>query len=153
MKSMEYGSIEREIHVEASPEIAYQVVSRPEHISQWWSDDASFESKPGAVGELVWGDREGVEPLTIVEADPHKRFAFRWAYPDGTVSDSAKSLLVTFDLTPSGSGTTIRLTETGFRELGWDEAKAAELYADHVKGWDTFVPRLDEYANRLGSAK
>jgi len=33
------------------------VVSRPEHIKMWWSDDASFEPVTGAVGELVWGER------------------------------------------------------------------------------------------------
>ena len=31
---MEYGSIEREIHVDASPEVVFEVVSRPEHISR-----------------------------------------------------------------------------------------------------------------------
>ena len=35
---MEYGSIEREIHVDASPEVVFEVVSRPEHIAQWWTD-------------------------------------------------------------------------------------------------------------------
>jgi uncharacterized protein YndB with AHSA1/START domain len=31
---MEYGSIEREIHVDASPEVVFEVVSSPEHISE-----------------------------------------------------------------------------------------------------------------------
>ena len=29
---MEYGSIEREIQVEAAPEVVYQVISTPEHL-------------------------------------------------------------------------------------------------------------------------
>ena len=49
---MEYASIEREIHVDASPEVVFEVVSSPEHISEWWSDAADFETTPGAVGEL-----------------------------------------------------------------------------------------------------
>ena len=37
---MEFGSIEREIHVEASPEVVFEVVSQPEHLKEWWPDDA-----------------------------------------------------------------------------------------------------------------
>jgi len=148
---MEYGSIEREIYVDASPEVAYEVVSSPEHISQWWSDDADFEASPGAVGELVWGERTMVVPITVVEAVPPRLFSFRWVYSGDKVDDSANSLLVTFELTPSGTGTRIRLVETGFREMGWEAAKVEEAYREHVTGWDTFIPRLGTYIARLVS--
>ncbi|MEV4631150.1 SRPBCC family protein [Micromonospora sp. NPDC049523] len=148
---MEYGSIEREIHVDAPPEVVFEVVSSPEHISQWWTDDAEFDVTPGTVGELVWGDRATVVPMRVVTAEPPRLFSFRWCYPEGTVEDSANSLLITFELTPSGTGTRIRLTETGFREMGWEAAKVAEHYDDHIHGWDTFVPRLGEYLARLVS--
>ena len=148
---MEYGSLEREIQVEASPEVVFEVVSRPEHISESWSDDAEVVATPGAVGELVWGDRAEVVPISVVDAVPPRLFSFRWAYPDGRVDASADSLLVTFELTPSGTGTRIRLTETGFREMGWEAAKVAEQYREHGVGWDTFVPRLGEYLARLVS--
>ncbi|MFI7542610.1 SRPBCC family protein [Actinoplanes sp. NPDC049599] len=149
---MEYGSIEREIHVDASPEVVFKVVSSPQHIAEWWTDGAEFEPAPGAVGELVWGDRAHVEAMRVVTAEPPRLFAFRWCYPGGTVDDDAASMLVTFELTPAGSGTRVRLTETGFRELGWEAAKLEEMYHDHVSGWDTFVPRLGEYVARLVSA-
>jgi uncharacterized protein YndB with AHSA1/START domain len=149
---MEYGSIEREIHVDASPEVVFEVVSSPEHISEWWTDDADFKATPGAVGELVWGDRVDVVSMMVVDAQPPRLFSFRWCYADGKVDDSANSLLVTFELTPSGSGTKIRLTETGFREMGWEIAKLEEQYLDHSAGWGTFVPRLGDYIARLVSA-
>ncbi|MGW4328048.1 SRPBCC domain-containing protein [Nocardia sp. NPDC004573] len=150
---MEYGSIEREIYVEASPEVVFEVVSSPEHISEWWSDDAEFDVTPGAVGELVWGDRAQVAPITVVRAERPRVFSFRWCYPDGEVGDSAGSLLVTFELVASGAGTRIRLTETGFRETGWEAAKLAEQYHEHTVGWDTYVPRLGEYIARLVSTR
>ncbi|GAA4426980.1 SRPBCC domain-containing protein [Actinokineospora soli] len=146
---MEYGSIEREIHVDASPEVVYEVVSSPEHIAQWWTDDAEFEPVPGAVGSLIWGDQ--AVPMSVVDAVPPKLFSFRWCY-EGEVDAAANALLVTFELTPSGAGTRIRLTETGFREMGWAEAKLVEVHQDHVSGWDTFVPRLAEHIARLVSA-
>ncbi|HVK25912.1 MAG TPA: SRPBCC family protein [Actinokineospora sp.] len=150
MTSVEYGSIEREIHVEATPEVVFQVVSSPEHISQWWTDDAAYEVAPGAVGEFVWGDRANVVPMTVVDVEPPRLFSFRWCHPEGKV-DAADSLLVTFELSPSGTGTKVRLTETGFREMGWADAKLIEQYEDHVSGWDTFVPRLGDYVARLVS--
>ncbi|TDC55116.1 polyketide cyclase [Actinomadura sp. KC345] len=146
---MEYGSIEREIHVDASPEVVFEVVSRPEHISQWWSDDADFEATPGAAGELVWGDRTDVAPIIVVKAEPPRLFSFRWCHAGGEIDDSADSLLVTFELTPSGTGTTVRLTETGFREMGWEAAKLAEQHREHVDGWDAAVLGLGEYLTRL----
>ncbi|WP_255222071.1 SRPBCC domain-containing protein [Nocardia otitidiscaviarum] len=149
---VEYGSIEREIHVDATLEVVYEVVSDPRHMAQWWSDEAEFEATPGAVGELAWGNREHVEAMTVVRADPPRLFAFRWSYPDGTADEIADSLLVTFELVPSGSGTLIRLTETGFREMGWAEAKLAQEYGEHVTGWDYYLPRLGEYVTGLVSA-
>ena len=38
--TMEYGSIELEIHVEASPEVVFEVISSPEHLQEWWPDEA-----------------------------------------------------------------------------------------------------------------
>ena len=87
----------------------------------------------------------------MVNAEPPRLFSFRWCYPGGKVDDSANSLLVTFELAPSGTGTRIRLTETGFREMGWEAAKLEEQYHEHITGWDTFVPRLGEYLARLAS--
>ncbi|MHC3469887.1 SRPBCC family protein [Streptomyces sp. 7R007] len=153
---MEYGSIEREIRVEATPEVVYEVVSRPEHLREWWPDEAELgEPVPGATGVISFGDRSSPEAkvlsLTVVEADPPRRFAFRWVCDEGQVPESANSLLVTFDLVPSGTGTLLRFTETGFRERGWEAAVLEEYYRDHVSGWEYFLPRLAAYVARLVS--
>jgi hypothetical protein len=58
---------------------------------------------------------------------------------------------VTFDLLPSGDGTLLRFSETGFRERGWEAAVLEEAYADHVRGWDLFLPQLVSYTARLVS--
>ncbi|SCG79607.1 Uncharacterized conserved protein YndB, AHSA1/START domain [Micromonospora echinaurantiaca] len=148
---MEYGSIERDIQVDASPEVVFEVISRPEHMREWWPDDARFESVAGAPGELVWRDAETGETTTIalavVEVDPPKRFSFRWCYsaPDR----AGNSLFVTFDLVPTGGGTRVRMTETGFREMGWEIAQLEAQYRDHESGWDHYLPALGAYVARL----
>ncbi|WP_030511161.1 SRPBCC family protein [Microbispora rosea] len=150
---MEYGSIERELHIDATPEVVYQVISSPEHLREWWPDDAELDPVPGATGAVTFGDPASsdakVEPLIVLEADPPRRFAFRWIYDDGKPAAAGNSLLVTFDLVPSGDGTLLRFEETGFRERGWEAAVLREAYLDHVRGWDIFLPRLVTYADKV----
>jgi uncharacterized protein YndB with AHSA1/START domain len=152
---MEHGSIEREIHIDAAPETVYDVVSAPEHLREWWPDEVELEPVPGASGVLVFGDRTTpgakVVPVTVTEADPPRRFAFRWAYADSEAATSTNSLLVTFELIPSDGGTLLRFSETGFRERGWETAVLEEQYRDHTNGWDHFLPRLSAYVGRLVS--
>jgi uncharacterized protein YndB with AHSA1/START domain len=154
---MEYASIEREIHVDAPPEVVFEVVSQPEHIRDWWYADCDVEPIAGATGELVWADgddpRAHVTPMTVVVADPPRRFTFRWTHAAGETAVDGNSLLVTFDLEPSGSGTRLRLTETGFRERGWEAAVLEETYRDHEHGWNTYVPRIAAHAVALVSAR
>ena len=151
---MEFASIEREIHVQASPEVVFEVVSQEQHLKEWWPDDATLpDATPGSRGELIWGDehnpRANVEQLTVVEADPPHRFVFRWTHAAGEDAAPGNSLLVTFELTPSGNGTLLRMTETGFREMGWEAAVLEAAYHEHIEGWDFFIPRLGTYADRL----
>src|SRR5688500_8794687 len=123
-EQMEYGSIDREIHIDATPEVVYEVISRPEHMREWWPDDAELEPVPGATGTVSFGDRQSaevkVEPITVVEADPPRRFSFRWVEDETEAAEPGFSLLVTFDLVPSGAGTLLRFSESGFREKGWE---------------------------------
>ena len=146
---MECGSIQREVHIEAAPEVVYQVISTPEHLRQWWPDEADIEPVPGAIGTVSFGDGSTVVPLTVLEADPPRRFSFHWAYD----AASPNPLTVTFDLVASGTGTLLRFTETGFREKGFEAAVLEEWYRDHAQGWDYFLPRLVSYVAGLVSTR
>ena len=153
---MELGTIEREIYVDAPPATVFDVVSSPGHIREWWSAETDVEPVPGGSGELTWRDeasgRVDVVPITVVDAEPPHRFSFRWTHGAGEVATPANSLLVTFELSPSGGGTVLRLTETGFRERGWEVAELEAAYQDHVNGWDFYVPRIADLAVRQASS-
>lgn len=149
---MEFGTLEREIFVGAAPEIVFDVVSSPEHLKEWWPDDARYDATPGAEGEIVFGDPGAggqVVQFTVVDASPPRMFSFRWTHPAGDVASKGNSLLVTFDLIPSGEGTLVKMTETGFREMGWEAAVLEAQYNDHATGWDYFLPRLTTYVGKL----
>ena len=142
---MEFGTIEREIHIEAPPEVVFDVVSSPEHLKEWWPDDAHYEVRAGATGEIVFGDSDAggmVVPFSVVEVDPPRTFTFRWTHPAGERAVEGNSLLVTFELTPAGRGTLLKMTESGFREMGWEVAVLEEQYREHVTGWDFYLPRI-----------
>lgn len=146
---MEYGSIEREIHIDASPETVFEVVTSPAHIREWWGGaDTDLRPEPGAEGVLSW-EGKGRERFKVVDVDPPRRFSFRWVYVGGEVTDDASSLLVTFELVPRDAGTTLRMTETGFREMGWEVAVLEQAYQQHVEGWDLFLPQLGAHAAGL----
>jgi uncharacterized protein YndB with AHSA1/START domain len=150
---MELGSIEREMRMDASPEVVFEVLSRPEHICEWWSDEAALEPAPGATGELVWRDQASADThvarITVVDAEPPRLFSFRWVYSEGEVPARGNSLLVRFELVPVGDGTLVRLTETGFRERGWEAAVAEKQHREHSAGWDLHLPHLVEYVAKL----
>ncbi|KAA1419835.1 polyketide cyclase [Mumia zhuanghuii] len=149
---MEFGTIEREIYVDASPEIVFEVVSSPDHVKQWWPDDAAYEVRPGSQGEIVFGDRDTdgtVVAFAVLEADPPRTFSFRWTHPADEDAGEGNSLLVTFDLTPKGGGTLLKMTETGFREMGWEAAVLEQQYHEHVTGWDFYLARIAPYVATL----
>lgn len=149
---MELGSIEREIYVDASPEVVFDVVSSPEHIVGWWPDEARYEPAAGSAGEIRFGDPAagGIEVgFSVLEVDRPRTFSFRWTQEVGEDATEGNSLLATFVLTPSGDGTILKMTETGFRERGWEVAMLEEQYREHVTGWDHFLPRLPAYVASL----
>lgn len=113
--TVEQGSIERVIHVEAPPHVVYEVLSRPEHLRRWWPDDARFEPVVGARGEQMWRNTatagSGTVALAVVDADPPRRICYRSSSPD---LSGRPSLLVAFALVPERGGTRVHLTQTAF---------------------------------------
>lgn len=160
---MDYETIEREIHIDASPEVVFDVVSSPEHLREWWPDEADFPAVPGGDGRIGFGDVNGGGGkwvrFTVVDAVPSRLFSFRWTPADGEAAPGNSKLapgnsnLVVFELEPSGAGTLLRMTETGFRERGWDEETIAAEYQKHGNGWDVFLPRLPVYAAKVAAGR
>jgi len=146
----ELGSITRRIHIDALPHVVYEVVSKPEHIAAWWTDDADFVAAPGGTGVLTWRQKAATEPfqveITVVETRPGELFSFRWLYPDGEPATASNSMLVTLTMTPEGTGTLLALVEEGMREKGWEAAVLEEYYRSHDNGWRRHLADLAAYA-------
>src|SRR6202035_3444216 len=60
--------IERDVLIEAPIDVVWEVISRPEHIVHWFSDEAQLDLRPGGEGVLTFGMKTATEP-----ADYHLR--------------------------------------------------------------------------------
>lgn len=146
--------IEREILIEAPPEVVWRTITEPDQIVAWFSEAAELDARPGCAGALTWepggkGTVELEDPVTValrvenVER-PHY-FSFRWAHPAGAEPDANNSLLVEFSLNPEGDHTRLRLVESGFRNLPGPEGETERTVDDHNAGWDNHLGRLRAY--------
>lgn len=153
---MAADSVEREILIEASPEVVWGVITEPEQISRWFSDEADVEARGGADGTLTWkpGGRGGAKenelivPIRIVAAEPFRRLSFRWNHPQGEDPDESNSALVEFSLTDESGGTRLRVLESGIDAVTDDEQSKAQYGRDHAGGW---ARHFDELAAHVSS--
>jgi uncharacterized protein YndB with AHSA1/START domain len=155
-------SVEREILIEASPEVVWGVITEPEQITRWFSDEAEVERRVGADGTLTWrpGGRgaakrvDTVVAIRVVDAEPFRRFSFRWNHPKGLAPDDRNSALVEFHLVEEGDGTRLRVVESGIEAVARDEEDRARYREEHERGWERHLGELREYvASKLHGAK
>jgi uncharacterized protein YndB with AHSA1/START domain len=154
-------SLEREILIEATPEIVWGVITEPEQISRWFSDEADLESRPGADGTLTWrpGGRGGekeldtVVSIRVVEAVPFRLFSFRWNHPQDAEPDPENSALVKFSLIEEAGGTRLRVLESGIGAVTHDATGEARYRAEHERGWEKHLGEmLDHLASKRREA-
>jgi uncharacterized protein YndB with AHSA1/START domain len=147
-------SVEREILIEASPEVVWGVITEPEQISRWFSDEADIEGRAGADGTLTWkpggrnGDHDAVVPIRVVEAEPFRRFCFRWNHPQGTNPDEGNSALVEFTLIEETGGTRLRVLESGIDAVTHDEQSNTHYRESHAQGWERHLGEMLDYVAR-----
>ena len=153
---MTSAAVTRDIVINASPETVYDVVSRPEHMSKWFSDDADFEPVAEATGVLIWRDKETNQTtsieVTVVTANRPNVFSFSWVSPERQreTPTATDPVLVEFRITPEANGTRLVVSES-LDTLEWDGAAKAAYAADHTNGWAHFLSQLRDYAEGLVS--
>jgi uncharacterized protein YndB with AHSA1/START domain len=86
--------------VPASPEETWEALTDPDHLGEWFAEEAQVELRPG--GDLQIGDRSGF----VEEVAEPERFVFWWA------AEGEESSRVEIELEPAVGGTRVRVTET-----------------------------------------
>jgi uncharacterized protein YndB with AHSA1/START domain len=139
--------LEREIFIEAPPDVVWAVVTEPEHVSGWFSDAAEIDLRPGGRITLIWHGH-GTEHGRIERVEPPSFFSFRWFRGSGTEVRDDDSTLVELTLTADGDGTLLKVVESGFRELSGPDDEKAKDAEDHRRGWERELDELSEYVSR-----
>ena len=153
---MTNDTITRDIVINASPETVYDVVSRPEHIAKWFSDEAELEPVAGGRGVLTFrvDQRRSVPSVidvTVISADRPHLFAFSWISPERqrATPDATDAVLVEFRITAEPEGTRLAVSESGLDSVDWDDATKAAYAAGHAARWEELLPQLRVYAEGL----
>ena len=152
---MAADSIEREILIQAPAEVVWGVITEPTQINRWFSDEAEVQARPGADGRLTWtpggrgsgGSRELelIVPIRVVDAEPFRRFSFRWNHSPDATPDESNSALVEFTLTEEAGGTRLRVTESGINAVTDDDEGRARYLESHEGGWERHLGELLDY--------
>jgi uncharacterized protein YndB with AHSA1/START domain len=137
--------IEREIVIEAPRERVWAVLTQPEHVAQWFGDSAEIDLRPGGKAAFGWTEH-GRHEAIIERADPPDFFSYRWAREAGTAVSPGAATLVEFTLSDHGSGTLLRVVETGFDSLSAPEEERTKASEQNTEGWTSELAELKEYA-------
>ena len=83
------------------------------------------------------GDWGGVLDCEVLTVDPGKTLAYTWDFKHDDAAYNLKSV-VTFTLTPTSTGTHLRMEQAGFRP---DQKQAS---GGAVHGWTQFLGNLEK---------
>ncbi|MDY7105187.1 MAG: SRPBCC domain-containing protein [Actinomycetota bacterium] len=101
-------SVTRDVDLDASIERVWEALTEPEALAEWMGGPSELDARPGGGGRVTDAETATVRRVLVTESDPGRRLAFTW-WPDDDGDGVASE--VRFDLTPSGGGTRLTVTE------------------------------------------
>jgi len=129
--------VERELPF--PPEKLWRALTQPHLIEEWLMKN---DFKP-AIGHhfKLRGDWGGVLDCEVLTIEPNKTLSYTWNFAHEDAAYSLQSV-VTFTLTPTSTGTHLRVEQLGFRP----EQKQA--YGGARAGWKQFLEKLEQVLGR-----
>jgi uncharacterized protein YndB with AHSA1/START domain len=128
--------------IHAPVDVVWTVVTKPEHISGWFSDSVELDLKPGGRALFHW-DGQGSVPGRVERVEEPHFLSFRWAVGPDKEATEDRWTLVEFKLSAEGDSTRLTVVESGFRELA--AADAQESFEGHTRGWQLELGQLIDY--------
>ena len=140
--------IEREITIDAPVDRVWEVITQAEHIGRWFGDaGAAIDLRPGGRFTCSWSEHGTVNAI-VDRVDRPRVFSYRWARPVGAEVKPDNSTLVEFTLVSDGTGTRLRVVESGFRDLDLSDEERAKYAAGNMEGWKQELDELIGYVAR-----
>jgi uncharacterized protein YndB with AHSA1/START domain len=133
--------IERVLEIAHPPSKVWAALTTAEGLGTWFGDRASIDLRSGGTAEVAWADGPTVN-LQVERVEEPSVFAFTWRI-HGLPEDDPRRTYVEFTLEPVGTGTRLKVAETGFAQLPDDCYRKA--YDGNVDGWMRELDELVEY--------
>jgi uncharacterized protein YndB with AHSA1/START domain len=130
--------VEREIP--HPPEKLWRALTQPHLIEEWLMKN-DFKPVVGH-GFKLRGEWGGVLDCEVLAVEPNRTLSYTWDFKHEDAAYDLKSV-VTFTLTPTDTGTHLRVEQAGFRP---DQKQA---FGGANAGWRTFLANLEEVLARL----
>jgi uncharacterized protein YndB with AHSA1/START domain len=130
--------VEREIPY--PPEKIWRALTQPHLIEEWLMKN-DFDAVVGHRFNLQ-GEWGGVLDCEVLAVEPNKTLSYTWNFAHVDAAFHLKSV-VTFTLTPTRSGTRLRMEQTGFR------AAQKQAYGGARAGWQQFFTKLEQVLARI----
>jgi uncharacterized protein YndB with AHSA1/START domain len=135
--------IERTVRLARPPSEVWPALTTSEGLSAWFGEHATIDLRPGGAASMTFAGGMTVE-MRVERVEEPSVFAYTWRLPD-LPDDDPRRTYVEFTLESDGSGTVLRVTESGFAQLPFDSRR--ETYRSHDEGWSRelaeLVDRLD----------
>lgn len=124
--------VEREIPY--PPEKVWRALTQPHLIEEWLMKN---DFKPDLGHSFSLSADWGTVDCRVLTVEPHKTLSYTW-------EALGLESVVTWTLTPSSTGTHLRMEQTGFRP---DQEQA---YQGAKYGWPRFFANLAQVLSRMG---
>ena len=125
--------VEREIP--HPPEKLWRALTQP-HLMEEWLMKSDFKPVVGHSFNLR-GDWGGVLDCEVLAVEPYKTLSYTWNFSHDDAAYNLRSV-VTFTLTPTGTGTRLRVEQAGFR------SNQKQAYRGAQAGWQGFLAKLEQ---------
>lgn len=132
VKEQDMADIKHLIKIRAAPERVYEAVATAEGIRNWWTRDATIESKMGADGEMAFYGKRFIANLHVEALKPNS--LVRWRVTN-EVWDGKE---IEFAFRPNGDDTVLAFAHRGFKE-------ADDKYASANTRWGFYLFSLKRY--------
>ena len=129
--------VEREIP--HPPEKLWRALTQPHLIEEWLMKN-DFKPSVGHRFNLR-GDWGGVLDCEVLAIEPNRMLSYTWNFAHDDAAYNLNSV-VTFTLTPTSTGTHLRMEQLGFRP---DQPQA---YGGARQGWQQFFANLEQVLAR-----
>lgn len=137
------NTLTRTLDIAHPQERVWAALTTLDGLTGWFGSSAEGEVAPGRDVLLSWAEHGDFQKVLAVKVvDPMSLFAWTWGV-NGAPDGDPRQTYVEFTLAPTGTGTRLTVTESGFAQL--PDAWLGSSYQGNTEGWRTELDKLPPY--------